>query len=612
MAVLQDIIRYPIKGFSGQKLTVANLTIGSGLPFDRFIGFTNGQHAVMPNGDWTRCGAFVRLTKNSTLPRFKINFDDADAAVTITHPEGQRVYFQIADEASLAAAQQSIESWFPLGHLVLPKIAQAKSGLGYWDHDDAAISIINLDSVAQLSGLAGIDIDPRRFRGNLHIKGGGAWSELDLIGRRLRIGAAEFEVLRPIDRCSAPSVNPDSGDIDLNIPAILARHVGHIYCGVYARVIKVGVIRPQDRIEILAHAAGIVKAASQRPTAPPAAQWPRTGEITSIKRESDSVVSFWIKDCLVQEGIAPDFVPGQHVRLHGIGPDQSSWRNYTVSARRADGDLRISVKRDPSGACSGWLHDHLKTGDSVTISGPFGAFVQPEKIERPVMMLSAGIGITPLLAMLSSFPQTAPDVRLRFVHVVRSVNELALWDEVVTLAASMPNVTLQLYIDQDPSDRRLPAHTHHGKIQWDNEIARLAESKAITYLCGPKGFMQAARQQLRGIGIPDDDILEEIFASPAKTSGSSKAPPKAGPFSVHFTKSGVTANWSAAVGSLLDLAEAFGINLPANCRGGACGTCAQTIQSGNVAYTTDPVITTGGQQHLLCCAVPVSDMKIDA
>jgi ferredoxin-NADP reductase/uncharacterized protein YcbX len=612
MSFLQEIIRYPIKGFSGQKLTIADLAVGGGLPFDRHLGFTNGQRDVMPDGDWTPCGAFVRLTKNSTLPLFDIEFDDSDASVKITHPEGQQLRIKMDDEASVVAAQQNIENWFPAGRLAFAGIAQAKSGFGYWDHDDATISIINLDSVAHLSSLAGIEIDPRRFRGNLHIKGDGSWSEFDLIGRRLRIGEAEIEVLRPIDRCSAPSVHPDNGEIDLNIPATLARHVGHIYCGIYARVIKAGAIRPQDRIEIMGHSIGIVKIASQRPTAPPTVNWPRTALITSIQRENDSVTSFWIKDCLVKEDTAPDYLPGQHVRLHNIGPDRSSWRNYTVSAQGADGQLRISIKRDPKGTCSGWLHDTLKTGDCMIISGPFGTFVQPAVNKRPVTMLSAGIGITPLLAMLSGLAQNAPEAAVRFVHVCRNRSELALWVEAEAMSVSMPNLTLQLYIDQDQSDGILPAHARICKIHWDDEVAHIVEGRMITYLCGPQGFMREARERIRGVGIPDSDILEEVFASPAKTIGLVKAPPQSGPFSVHFTKSGVTANWTTASGSLLDLAEASGLNLPANCRGGACGTCAQTIQSGNVAYTIAPVFSTRRQQHLLCCSVPIGDVKIDA
>jgi uncharacterized protein YcbX len=236
MIRLQEIIRFPIKGFSGEKLENVHLSRGEGLPFDRRIAFTNGQGDLAPGGAWTPCGAFVRLTKNSDLPRYRVSLDEAEGSVVLSHPSGQRVQFSLRDAASLDAAARNITEWFPASRRDEAAIARSRPDIGYWDHDDAALSIINLDSVAQLAEAAGVTIDPARFRGNLHIAGGGAWTEFDLVGRRLRIGDAELEILRPIDRCSAPSVSPTTSEVDLNIPATLARLVGHIYCGVYARV----------------------------------------------------------------------------------------------------------------------------------------------------------------------------------------------------------------------------------------------------------------------------------------------------------------------------------------------------------------------------------------
>jgi ferredoxin-NADP reductase len=610
-ATLQGIIRYPIKGFSGQEIQSAHLLKNEGLPFDRRLAFTNGLQDVAPDGGWTPCGAFIRLTKNITLPRYGVAFDDTAETVTVTHPDGQTARFALDDAASLADANHRVAEWFPQTRNRGP-LSWTRAGLGYWDHDDATLSIINLDSVEQLGALAGVDIDPRRFRGNLNIKGGGAWSEFDLIGRQLRIGQAIVEILRPIDRCSATSVHPDRGEIDLNLPASLARHAGHIFCGIYARVIKSGVIRPGDSVEPIGRSSGVTKAASERPTAPGTAQWPRSGRITAVQQESESIRSFWISDRLADDAIIPPYVPGQHIRLHGIGPDRSSWRSYTISGRRSDGQVRISVKRDLKGACSGWLHDNLKVGDSLTISGPFGSFVQPPAIDRQITMLSAGIGITPLLAMLSGLAADAPEAVVRFVHVCRSMRELALWDEVAALKARMCNLVVQLYIDMAGSEDVLPPDAIRDRIGWDEEVVRASASNAINYLCGPRSFMQTAREHLQRAGIHDQDILEEIFTSPANASGPPRLAPALGPFPVHFAKSGITIDWIIASGSLLDLAEAAGVTLPANCRGGACGVCAQTVQLGEVAYLIDPVSAPDGRRRLLCCAVPLGEIVIDA
>jgi ferredoxin-NADP reductase len=493
-----------------------------------------------------------------------------------------------------------------------PSLAWTRPGLGYWDHDDAALSIINLDSVAQLSTLADANIDPRRFRGNLLIKGGGAWSEFDLLGRQLQIGDAVLEILRPIDRCSATSVHPEFGEIDLNLPALLARHTGHIFCGVYARVIKQGVIRPGNQLIDTGRSFGIVKIASERPTAPPTKQWPRSAIVTAVQQESENVASFWIKDRLADEAITPPYISGQHIRLHGIGETQSSWRSYTVSGYRPDGQMRISVKRDPNGACSGWLHDTLKVGHHVTISGPFGSFVQPPASNRPITMLSAGIGITPLLAMLSGLAADAPETLVRFVHVCRNTRELVFLEELTILKSRMPNLVMQRYVDMAAPDEAMPSDAIADKLRWDDEVDLISRSHSITYMCGPKSFMQIARDQIRKAGVLDQDIHEEVFASPITSSGSPKTAPRPGPFSVTFSKSKTTADWTIGTGSLLDLAEQVGVMLPANCRGGACGSCAQTIKSGEVAYLLDPALALEGQKHLLCFAVPLSDVVIDA
>jgi ferredoxin-NADP reductase/uncharacterized protein YcbX len=612
-AFLQDIIRYPIKGFPGQRMPEAQLAKGEGLPFDRHLALTNGQQVLAPDGGWTPCGAFVRLTKNSDVPRFGIAFDETNGTATVTHPDGRKTHIIRGDTASLEIAHNSIAEWFPqTNHR--STLAWTRPGLGYWDHDDAALSIINLDSVEQLSSLAKVDIDPRRFRGNLLIKGGGAWSEFDLLGRQLQIGDAVLEILRPIDRCSATSVHPDNGEIDLNLPALLARHAGHIFCGVYARITKQGVIRPGNRIIASGRSFGIVKPASERPTAPRVEQWPRSARVTAVQQESETVTSFWMKDQLSDEAITPSYVPGQHIRLHGIGQNGVNWRSYTVSGYRPDGQMRISVKRDPQGTCSGWLHDNLKAGDQVTISGPFGSFVQPQAINRPITMFSAGIGITPLLAMLSGFAADAPETVVRFIHVCRNIHELVFWDELTLLKARMPNLVIQLYIDMVASEEAMPTGAIKDKLRWDDEVARIsasyASNHALTYACGPKSFMQTARERLTDAGVRDQDILEEVFASPITSSGSLKPAPKPGPFSVTFSMSEKTANWYAATGSLLDLAEQAGLKLPANCRGGACGVCAQTIQSGEVAYILEPVTAPKGQTHLPCCTVPQSDVVI--
>jgi ferredoxin len=158
----------------------------------------------------------------------------------------------------------------------------------------------------------------------------------------------------------------------------------------------------------------------------------------------------------------------------------------------------------------------------------------------------------------------------------------------------------------------MPNDAIKDKIRWDDEVALISKSHSITYLCGPKSFMQTARDRIRSANVLDQDIHEEVFVSPITSPGLRRTMPRPGPFSITFSKSKTTADWTTAKGSLLDLAEQVGVTLPANCRGGACGACAQTIKSGEVAYLLDPALVLEGQRHLLCCTVPLSDVVIDA
>ena len=186
--------------------------------------------------------------------------------------------------------------------------ARRQGGLGWWDFDDAPLSLINQETVRALSRKAGKSWT-RCARGNLYLDGLPAWREFAWVGRRVRIGAeVELEILRPIERCKATSIDPTSARADLNLPALLAGGEGHIYCGVYARVLRAGRVHVGDAIT-LAEAAGPALAAppadAAHPLAPPPAQWPRYAQVVGRVRESAEVDSFWLRDPLARLRPAP-------------------------------------------------------------------------------------------------------------------------------------------------------------------------------------------------------------------------------------------------------------------------------------------------------------------
>jgi ferredoxin-NADP reductase/uncharacterized protein YcbX len=607
---LSAIYRYPIKGFGGQPLPETEFIAGKGITFDRFLGIANG-HANIFTEAWSPCQGFVRMTKNDGLPLFRIDFDGIGLTISITHPDGEAVSIDLMQPGDLEAVNDRIASWFPPGRLSAPQLVRRHQDLGWWDVDDAPLSIINLETLGDLARKAGQGIDPMRFRGNLYIDQLAAWHEFALVGKRLRIGQAEIEVLRPIERCKATSIDPKNGKSTMNMPALLSRMEGHLYVGVHAKVVKSGTVRPGDAIEIVGDASSVTLAALRNPNAPAPENWPRFAAVVQRVKESDDVDSFWLQDPLMR--LCTQALPGQHLRLHLQGDsDGPIWRTYTISG--TDGDrLRLSIKNEgPTGKVSNQMHQRLVPGGQVCITGPFGSFHLRAPSSQPLFLVSAGIGITPMVAILRALEHR--EDRTRPVYVVHRANKrskLALWSEVQALLDRLPFTRSLLFLSQLDDGNGAGETVRQGAPDatvFDDLPVRNAE----VFLCGPKPFMATMRQWLGAAGTAPGSIYSETFASPSAIRAEPRPVPLPGPFKVKFARNETTVDWRGEDGSLLDLADKVGLNLAANCRAGVCGACRQSIKTGTVAHLTEPPFPLGPHEVLTCCSVPTSDVELDA
>ncbi|GAA4199996.1 hypothetical protein GCM10022252_52590 [Streptosporangium oxazolinicum] len=601
-ARLERVVRYPLKGFGGEDLEHVVLRPGAGLPYDRFLAVANGRVAVRPDGDWTPSPAFVRLAANDGLPLFGAELDPAGAAFTLTGPDRRRLRVSFEDPEDVAAANAVLAGWFPSGPGLSPRLVRAAGA--YWDHEDANVSLINLETVEALSAAAGQPLDPMRFRANLYLGGLPAWEEFALVGRRIRVGEAELEVLRPTDRCRATSVDPGTAAVGPNVPALLGREFGHGFCGVYARVVRSGRLDIGSPVGDLAAAP---RAACDGAAVADAAEWPRPMRIVSRVRESRNVVSLWLRDPLA--GLRRATLPGQYVRVHGgdgVGP---LWRSYTVSAVERD-LVRISVRRlDPQGRMSRLLHSGPGEGDTLLVSGPFGDTVLTDQDGDPLLLVSAGIGITPVIAMLRACVESGTSRPVTVLHGARSGRDLALWEEAGTLVRRLPRGTAGLFLSRPGvGDVAAPGVTE-GRIDRDVLRAALPGPGTTAYVCGPVAFMREVRAALVEAGAASERIHYELFASPAGAGTATGTPPLPGPFDVDFAVSGVRARWTPESGTLLDLAEAAGLTPPSACRSGTCRSCAQAV-SGGTAYLAEPLATPPAGSVLLCGAVPVGDLTV--
>lgn len=596
------LYRYPVKGFGPERLDEVDLVTDRGVPGDRAFGLT-ATSADASSGEWIPCSNFVTMMETPDLARYRARIID-EATVSIAGPDGNDVTLASSGSVDHRTGEQW-RTWF--GCDTVPRLAAA-ANTGYWDHRDAQVSIINLATLRSLGEAIGEEIDPLRFRANIYLDGPDPWAELAWVGREASLGNAGLRILRPIDRCAVTSVDPTTGSRDVNIPYALGRHFGHVFCGVYGRITSGGRIERGSRLEVGSRAVSPAPAA----TAPAPAQWPRLFRVASVETECRSVRSFWLEDPFAEAEVRA----GQTIRIHHTGRNCDSWRSYTVSGWSQPGRLRITVKREPGdetappGQVSGWLHDALGPGDRILASGPHGGLPVPGA-DTPLTLISGGIGITPTAAILRELTERAHHGPVGVLHGARTRADLALWPEVREAVAALGGSTTLFLSREDPAGaQELGAHA--GRMPASAYLQYAAKPDTQFHVCGPARMVNDVRKHLGDAGVDDERILVELFASPRPTAEARRTVTAPGPFEVQFRRSGKRLTWRAVDGSLLELANRAGLDLPAGCRSGGCMTCRQRILSGRVQALVDPPVPLGPAEALLCSSTPVGNVVVDA
>ena len=334
--------------------------------------------------------------------------------------------------------------------------------------------------------------------------------------------------------------------------------------------------------------------------------------VAKVEAESDTIRSFYLIPA-DGGGIAPHRA-GQYlpIRLSLAGIGKPLLRTYTVSDAAQPEHLRISVKRETDGAASGFLHDHLKPGDTLEAMAPRGDFVLDPDSRRPVVLLSAGVGITPMIAMLNELVRDGLRTRnpreVYFIHGARNGSEQAFADHLRQLAFYAPGVNLHIRFSRPrPQDVLGEQYASEGRIDIDLLRGLLPFGDYDFYLCGPGGFVADLHQGLRGLNVAADRIHYEFFG-PSSLPSDAPALVDAAPAEVTFAESGRTVEWTPEAGSLLDLAEASGIPIEFSCRSGRCGTCAVKLLSGTVGYAETPEAAVPEGYALTCQAHPRSEI----
>ncbi|WP_406632079.1 molybdopterin-dependent oxidoreductase [Amycolatopsis sp. WGS_07] len=307
----------------------------------------------------------------------------------------------------------------------------------------------------------------------------------------------------------------------------------------------------------------------------------------------------------VDGGPVPEFRAGQHITV--AWPEAPGLtRSYSLTGpAKVPGDgYTIAVRRVPGGQFSPAVHDRLQPGSRLLVTAPSGGFALPAVHSRPIVLLAAGIGITPFLSHLETLdPATAPEIVLH--HGSRDSSRHAFRERIAELAARLPTVrVLDHYSRPGPDDRC----DFTGRVTADRVDADLIRRRARFYLCGPETMLDELTAGLVVRGVPRFDIFTEKFhAAPAPVEI-----PDDATATVRFARSGREVTWRAGDGDLLRFAEASGVALPSGCRLGQCESCAVPVLEGTVAHLVAVADDLPADQCLSCQAVPTADVVLDA
>jgi ferredoxin-NADP reductase/MOSC domain-containing protein YiiM len=364
--------------------------------------------------------------------------------------------------------------------------------------------------------------------------------------------------------------------------------------------------------------AGLMPAAAAQPVAPGF----RPARISVVASESDDVISLTMED--PEQRPLTAAIPGQFVvlRLRDAADHVPLYRSYSLSGPPSNERYRISVKLEPNGSAAARLRA-LGVGDVVELSLPRGAFTLRDE-PRPVVLLSAGIGVTPVLAMLHSLAETRSTRPILWLYQARDRQHHPFADEVRRLLLALPNGRRCVcYSRPGPDDRVGDDFDTSGHLSRSVLEEIRVPADADVYLCGPTRFMTDMQNALAGLGVARERVHVEVFdggesVMPGVVGGGppvSPHPPRDDDGTgalVSFARSGVTAHWkSGSYRSLLELAEACDVPVRWSCRAGVCHTCESGLVSGTVVYDPEPLDKAAEGNLLICCSQPLQDVALD-
>ena len=350
----------------------------------------------------------------------------------------------------------------------------------------------------------------------------------------------------------------------------------------------------------------------------------RNYNVTKVIRESEVISSFYLEpdgDEHIHCHKAGQFLP---IELNLPGNTVSIKRTYTISNAPNGQYYRLSIKREaasnpevPPGLSSNYIHDHIQEGSKICGLTPRGQFILEESSIRPVVLLSAGVGITPMISMLEEIANEDATCgghrKVWFVHGAISSKEHAFNDHVRQITADWQSASVHIaYSNPADTDVLGRDYDSQGRISVDLLKSLLPFDDYDFYFCGPAAFMESIYKDLKKLNVPDHRIHYEFFGpgasllknEPGENPGLVGDLENQEAVTVRFEKSDKEVMWDPSQGTLLDLAEKQGLKPAYSCRSGVCATCSTRIIEGDVGYVDPPLAETEDGHALICCSYP--------
>ncbi|MCX6938842.1 MAG: 2Fe-2S iron-sulfur cluster-binding protein [Verrucomicrobia bacterium] len=383
--------------------------------------------------------------------------------------------------------------------------------------------------------------------------------------------------------------------------------------------------RELERLELDIRAARLrIQSAEQERTA-----WSGVRKFTVAKKIPECADTYSFELTPHDRRPIPGFKPGQYLTFQLTLPGLAKpiIRCYSLSDCSRPNHYRVTIKRcpppagseHPPGKGSSFFCDSVAQGDILDVKAPAGHFYLDLEKETPTVLISGGVGITPMIAMAHALIEARSNREVWFFFGSRNSEDHMLRAETLALTSKYPNLKLHIcYSRPGKNDRLGHDFQHEGRVTVDLMKSLLPSQNYHFYLCGPGAFMESITDDLRTWGVPDAAVHFEAFG-PASVKKAAKPDMKksltSAPFTakvITFAKSGLSTEWSPEHATLLDAADACGVRIEAGCRAGNCGACLVAIKSGEVEYLNEHGADAEPGSCLACICKPKGALTLDA